>query len=117
MIHTTNGREVPCIAFPSGIPDEIFLALKLHNEILPDQEGDYIFKNNMKILLNNIGQRQEIVIRQEDISSYALSNRSLSHTEALAEIFARYEVGLPVLTEWATFFNIYNRSLHKVKTQ
>ena len=46
-IHQTRKENrICCNAYPnSGIPNEIFWASKLHNEILPDQEGDYIFTN------------------------------------------------------------------------
>jgi hypothetical protein len=45
-IHQTRKENrICCNAYPDGIPDEIFWASKLHNEILLDQEGDYIFTN------------------------------------------------------------------------
>lgn len=37
-----------CKAYPKGIPMDILLNKKEHNEVLPDQEGDYIFVDKNK---------------------------------------------------------------------
>ena len=38
-----NSQDIPCKAYPNGIPNEIYLAFKLHNKVLSNQEREYIF--------------------------------------------------------------------------
>jgi len=33
-----------CRAFPRGIPREILLGFAAHDEVLPNQKGEYVFK-------------------------------------------------------------------------
>lgn len=33
-----------CKAFPNGIPDEIAQGIKLHDTVLPEQVGSYVFE-------------------------------------------------------------------------
>lgn len=40
-LHRTS--DIPCKAYPTGIPNEIFLAKILHIEVLIGQEGNFIF--------------------------------------------------------------------------
>lgn len=38
-----KNNSICCRAFPNGIPYEILFVAQLHNEVLPNQEGGYIF--------------------------------------------------------------------------
>ena len=42
--HLRSGQR--CDAFPSGIPGDILSNDVVHNTILPDQSGEYIFEKN-----------------------------------------------------------------------
>lgn len=39
-----NIDGITCKAFPKGIPDEILNGDVIHDEIRPDQEGDFIYE-------------------------------------------------------------------------
>lgn len=44
MCKWCNETEFICKAFPYGIPEEVMQNEIIHNEILPEQMGDYIYE-------------------------------------------------------------------------
>jgi hypothetical protein len=39
-----NETEFICLAYPSGIPDAVIKKEVLHNKLLEDQMGDYLYE-------------------------------------------------------------------------
>ena len=39
-----NGEDIICKAFPFGIPDEILSNIVLHDKVLDEQNGDFIYE-------------------------------------------------------------------------